>query len=91
MKTVIHLKTEKEIKKGAQDIAEELGLSLSAVINTYLREFIRNRELHISVVPKMTPSFERLLRDVETDIAEDKNLSPAFTSGKEMDDYLAFL
>ncbi|MBI4118716.1 MAG: type II toxin-antitoxin system RelB/DinJ family antitoxin, partial [Parcubacteria group bacterium] len=51
MKTVINIKTDKDVKKNAQGVAEELGLSLSAVINAYLRQFVRNKEIHFTAAP----------------------------------------
>ena len=88
MKTVIHIKADREVKESAQQIAEELGLSLSAVMNAQLRQFIRSRELYASTIPHMSPELERLLADVEHDIRRKKNLSPAFTSAERMDSYL---
>ncbi len=53
MKSVINIKTEKEVKENAQKIAKELGLSLSDVVNASLRNFIKTREVHFYAVPKM--------------------------------------
>lgn len=88
MKTVISIKTDKEVKENVQAIARELGITLSDVVNASLRNFIRTREVYFSAVPRMTPEFERLVGRIEKDIKEGKNLSPAFKSAKEMDKYL---
>ena len=88
MKTVINIKADKEVKENAQQLAKELGLPLSTVINAYLRQFIRSREVHFSLAPQMTPGLERMLDKVEQDIKLNKNLSPDFSSAKEIDDYL---
>ena len=88
MKTVIHIKADKEVKETAQRVANELGVSLSTVMNAYLRQFIRSRELHLSAIPTMTSELERLLVDVETDIRTGKHLSPAFSDADAMDTYL---
>lgn len=88
MKTVINIKTDKEVKRNAKKLAEELGLSLSDVMNAALRNFIRSREVYVSSVPRMTPELERLLGVVEKDIKNGKNISPAFSSEKEIADYL---
>jgi len=88
MKTVINIKTDKEVKKNAQELAQKLGLSLSAVINASLRNFIRTREVYFSDIPRMTPEFEKLLGKVEEDIKKGRNLSPAFKNAGEMDKYL---
>lgn len=88
MKTVIHLKTDKEVKENAQKLASELGISLSDVINSSLRNFIRTRTVMISDIPQMTPELERLLGQVEEDIKNKKNLSGPFSTSREMDEYL---
>ena len=88
MKTVINIKTDKEVKRNAQELAQKLGLSLSAVINASLRNFIRTREVYFSDIPRMTPEFEKLLGKVEEDIKKGRNLSPSFDN---MDDAIAYL
>lgn len=44
--------------------------------------------MHFAIAPKMTPELKELLREVEADIKKKKNISPAFSSVKEMDKYL---
>lgn len=88
MNTVIHIKVDKEVKENAQKAAENLGLSLSDVINAALRNFIRNREVVFYDTPQITPELEKLLDKVEDDIKHDRNLSLSFESGEEMDKYL---
>ncbi len=88
MKTVINIKTDENIKKGAQRLAKELGLSLSDVINASLRNFVRTREVYFSAVPRMTAEFERFLGIVENDIKKGKNLSLSFSSAEEIGNYL---
>lgn len=80
MKTIINIKTDKEIKKSAQKVVAELGLSLSAVINAHLKQFIKNKEVYFSVVPRMSLEMEKLLGEVETDIQKNKNISPILSS-----------
>ena len=43
--TVINIKTDKILKKDAQRLAKNFGLPLSTVINTYLREFVREKRI----------------------------------------------
>ena len=45
MKTVINIKTDKKVKDEAKKIAEEMGLSLSAVINAQLKQLVREQEM----------------------------------------------
>ena len=88
MKTMINIKTDRDIKIKAQKVAKKLGLPLGTVLNAYLREFVRTKKASFSIPPKMTPQLEKLIFQVEKDIKTGRNLSPVFTSAKEMDDYL---
>ncbi|MFP4539873.1 MAG: type II toxin-antitoxin system RelB/DinJ family antitoxin [Candidatus Paceibacterota bacterium] len=88
MKTVINIKADKEVKENAQKVAQELGLPLSVVINAFLKDFIRNRGVAFSAIPRMTSTLENLLGKVEEDIAENKNMSKAFSSAEEANEYL---
>jgi addiction module RelB/DinJ family antitoxin len=89
MKTVINIKADREVKIGAQKLAKDLGLSLSAIINAYLKQFIRNKAVVFSAVPRMSPELENLLSGVEFDIRRGKNLSPAVCSEADIDKYFA--
>lgn len=88
MRTVIHIKTEHEVKENAQKLALELGLNLSDIINASLRNFIRTREIYFSFVPRMSVEFERLLGSINEDIKKKKNLSRPLSSSSEVNDYL---
>ena len=87
-KAIINIKTDKEVKLNVQKLAEELGISLSDVINASLRNFIRTREVRISSVPQMTPELERLIGRVREDFKNKKNISGPFATAKAMDAYL---
>jgi addiction module RelB/DinJ family antitoxin len=88
MKTMIHLKADREVKENAQKVANDLGLNLSDVINASLRNFIRTREVIFSDTPQMTPELEKLLDKVEEDIKHNRNLSPRFKSVEESIEWL---
>ncbi|MDP1538697.1 MAG: type II toxin-antitoxin system RelB/DinJ family antitoxin [bacterium] len=88
VKTLINIKTDREVKKNAQKLAEELGLSLSDVLNASLRNFIRTREVTFSSIPRMTPELERLIGRVREDFKNKKNISGPFSTAEEMDAYL---
>lgn len=91
MKTIINIKTNEEIKKEARKIAENLGLSLSAIINAYLRQFIRNKEIYFSLTNKMSSGLEELLGKIELDIQKKKNISKEISSAPELKKYLSSL
>lgn len=91
MKTVINIKTDKEVKKDAQKIASDLGFSLSAIINAYLKQFVRNKEVYFGIIPNMSSGLEKLLGSIEKDIVDKKNVSPRLSSKKEINEHLSSL
>lgn len=91
MKTVVNIKVDKQVKLRAQKLAKELGLSLSTVLNAYLRQFVRDEQVTFAAVPRMSAELEKLLGPIETDIKKGRNLSTAFTNKKELDDVFASL
>lgn len=88
MKTMINIKTDREVKENAQRIARELGLPLSTVINAYLKEFVRDREVRFSLEPKLRPEVEKTLKKASEDYRKGKNVTAPFQSAREMDAYL---
>ena len=91
MKTIINIKTDKEVKEDAKKLASDLGFSLSAIINAYLKQFVRNKEVYFGVIPRMSPSLEKILGQVEKDISNKKNISDSFSSKKEINKHLSSL
>lgn len=88
MKTVINIKTDKDVKEQAQKIAKELGVPLSTVVNASLKQFVRSREIYFSLAPEMSANLEAALGVAEKDIAAKKNLSSSFRSAEEAIKYL---
>lgn len=88
MKTLVAIKVDKEVKELAQDAAREIGIPLSTIVNAYLKQFGRERQVRFVVGEKMTPKLEKRLSTVDADIKKGKNLSPAFSSMKDAIGYL---
>lgn len=81
---VINIKTDRVIKSKAQAIAEELGLSLSAVINALLKQFVRTKRLNVTARPEIpSPYLIKALKESEEDVKKGR-VSPAFTNTKDM-------
>ena len=88
MKTMVSIKLDPRIKKEAQRAAEDLGLTLSAVVNAQLHEFARAKELHVSAGLRPTPYMERVLRQAEKNWKEKKNISGPFNTVNEFRKHL---
>ena len=86
--TVINIKTDKNLKKDAQKLAKNFGLPLSAIVNTYLREFVREKRIVFSEPPMPNVKTRKILDQAISDIKAGKNLVGPFESAKEMDNFL---
>ena len=69
--TVINIKTDTKVKKEAQKVAADLGLSLSGVINGFLKQFVRTKTV-IFTLDESIPS-QYLLNSVQSADEDRKN------------------
>ena len=51
MDTTMLIKTKKDLKLKAQELASELGFSLTDIVNASLRQFVINQGITISKIP----------------------------------------
>ena len=86
-KAVINIKTDAEVKEQAQQVADELGVPLSTVLNGYLKQFIRDKKVTFSAAPRMSAQLEETIAEAEKDIAHNDLVGP-FESAEEMNNYL---
>jgi addiction module RelB/DinJ family antitoxin len=84
MKTQVNLKIDLHVKERAQKRAEELGLSLSSIVNATLSQFARTGELELSVAPRMTPYLEELVKEARAEYKAGKTSGPFSTADELM-------
>ena len=84
--TSLHIKIEPALKEQAQKTADELGLSLSAVMKVLLKQFIRTK--HLSVGLNETPNgyLDRSSKQSDEDIKAGRVLS--FKNGYDALSYI---
>ena len=87
-KTVLNVKINKSLKESAREVAQELGLPLSIIVNSYLRRFVDERRIEFVAHPTPNKKTQKLLAEISKDVDEGKNLSGPFETTKEMDKYL---
>jgi len=87
MQTVISVKVDKDVKESAQAVAKSAGLSLSALVNSYLRQVVATRRIELYAPEEMTPKLEGLIAAVEAEITAGK-VSPSY---KNADSFVAVL
>ena len=82
MNTVISVKIDKDTKEAAQAVAKSMGLTLSTLVNSYLKQVVVTRRVELFAPEKMTPQLEKLIAEVEADI-RDNGSGPSFSSAKD--------
>lgn len=83
MKIQVNLKIDASVKEKAQQRAQELGLSLSSIVNATLKQFSKTGELELSAAPKMTHYLEELVTEARKDYKEGKTSRP-FNNADEL-------
>jgi len=84
---VIITKTDPQVKRKAQKIAKEIGVSLSSLINAYLKQLVRTRRVEFDLEEEPSDYLIKAIRRSEKNIREGK-VSPAFKTGEEAVDWL---
>ena len=84
-KTVINIKTNKDLKLEAQEVAKDLGLPLGTLINAYLRDLVHERRAVFTTHPMPNNKTKRILDKALNDVREGnvKEFSPVFNNAKE--------
>lgn len=84
---VINLKVHPETKKKAQEVAEALGFSLSSLINAYLKQLVKTREVSFSDIREVPSKYMlESLKRADEDIKAGRVTS--FANGKDALKYL---
>lgn len=83
MKTVLNVKIDAELKKQAQEVAKALGLPVSTLVASSLKDIVLRRSITISDEPRLRPEVEQELLQLSQDAKKGKNLSPVFEDVEE--------
>lgn len=84
MQTILNVKTDKDLKKKAKKIAEKIGVPLSTVVNSFLKQFVRDEEVTFSAKEyRMSPYLEKIIIEAEKERMHKKN-SEYFNTAEEM-------
>ncbi|MBI2008724.1 type II toxin-antitoxin system RelB/DinJ family antitoxin [Candidatus Amesbacteria bacterium] len=84
---VIITKTEPDIKRQAQEIAREFGISLSSLVNAFLKQVVRTRRVEFSVEEKPSEYLVDVIKKAEENYRKGR-YSPAFTNANDAVKYL---
>jgi addiction module RelB/DinJ family antitoxin len=84
----IFVKTDPKIKEEAQKTAEDLGFSLSSIINAFLRQFVKTKTINFSARDEIPNEyFKNAIKKAREDRRKG-NVSPIFDNP---DDAIAWL
>ena len=83
MKTILNIKVDKEEKEKAKQIAAQMGVPLSTIINAHLREFIRTREFSVKLEPVLKPEVEKELLRRSREYHKNPKAAHSFNSAAE--------
>lgn len=86
---VINIKTNPETKLKAQEVAKDLGLSLSALINGFLKQLVKTKKVTFNAEESEEPSeyLIKILKQAEENYKKG-NVSPVFDNAKDAIKYL---
>jgi addiction module RelB/DinJ family antitoxin len=76
MKTVLNIKTDKSLKLQAQKVAEEFGIPLGTIMNAFLRQFIRSKEISLDLSPRPSVYLQRIIEESQKDLAQGDSFGP---------------
>jgi len=79
---IINIKINPKVKTQAQQVVEELGLSLSGVINAFLKQLVRTKSVSFTVSEEPTTHMLQALKESEEDVKAGR-VSPSFTNAKD--------
>lgn len=83
MDTTITIKTNKTLLKQSKKLAEELGITLTGVVNSFLKQFVRERKFSVSAEPMPTKEKMALLEQISKEM-DSGEFSGPFTDVDEL-------
>jgi antitoxin component of RelBE/YafQ-DinJ toxin-antitoxin module len=84
MQTMLSIKINRELKEKAQEVARTLGVSLNAVINQNIKEFISERQVTFTDHPVLNRRTQKILDRLLADSRAGKNIVGPFDTAEEM-------
>ena len=79
---VINIKTEEETKRKAQQVASEIGVSLSSLINAFLKHLVKTRKVEFNVGEEPSAYLIKIMKQAEKNYKAGKS-SPTFRTVEE--------
>ncbi len=79
---VINIKTQPEVKAQAQEIASNLGISLSSLINSFLKHLVKTKTVTFSAREEPSAYLRAVIKKARTNRKQGK-ASPVFDNAED--------
>ena len=79
---IINIKTDKNLKTEIQKVASELGISVSALINGYLKQVVRSQKVIFTTDEKPSKYLIEAIKQARNERKEGKS-SPVFNNAED--------
>ncbi len=73
MNTTLMIKLDKGLRNDAKKVAGELGIPLTTIVNAYLKQFVRDKQITVSYEPRPTKETIELLERISAEADKEKN------------------
>ena len=83
MNTTIHITTDSKLKAQAQQLAKEMGLNLTLVLNNLLKDFIQKQSIEFTAERTLSPELEAKWMQDRIDSKDE----PEFTNADDLIQY----
>lgn len=83
-KTILNIRTDPETKQQIQELAAELGVPVSVILNAQIKQILRDRKIILSTELEPTPYLEKIMRQVESDLLAKRNIIETATASEAM-------
>ncbi len=65
--TILNIKTDKKLKAEAKAVADGMGLTLTTVVNSMLKQFVREKEITFSVNEYPSPMLREAIKEARAE------------------------
>ena len=88
MNTTLMIKTDARLRDEAREIAKELGVPLTTIVNSLLKQFVREKKFSVSVEPSPSDQKIKLWEELSKEMDSHTSTMKSFSSSKELLSYL---
>lgn len=86
-KAILNVKVNPATKQKAREVAQDMGFSLSALVNAFLTQLVKTKAIEVRVDEVPTEFLKKILRQARKDRKNGK-ASPVFHSGEDAVEFL---